>query len=68
MPRKLSKTFVSSEVFFIDGFLSETKCQAILEELKYVAWQPSLTYRRQEDGSRRNQFTEHRLSETAHQR
>ena len=67
MPRKLSKTFVSNEVFFIDDFLSETKCRDILEELKYVAWQPSLTYRRQADGSRRNQLTEHRVSETAHQ-
>ena len=67
MPRKLSKTFVSNEVFFIDDFLSETKCRDILEELKYVAWQPSLTYRKQADGSRRNQLTEHRVSETAHQ-
>ena len=64
---KLSKTFVSSEVFFIDGFLSEAKCRDILEELKYVPWQPSLTYRQQADGSRRNQLTENRLSETAHQ-
>ena len=33
MPRKLSKTFVSSEVFFIDGFLSETKCRDILTRM-----------------------------------
>jgi prolyl 4-hydroxylase len=66
--RKLSKTYVSNEVFFIDGFVSEAKCRDILEELKYVPWQPSLTYRQQVDGSRRNQLTENRVSETAHQK
>lgn len=65
--RNLSKTFVSTDVFFIDGFVSEAKCRDMLEELNYVAWQPSLTYRKQADGSRRNELTEHRLSETAHQ-
>lgn len=64
----LSKTFVSSEVFFIDRFVSEAKCQDILEELNYVPWQPSLTYRQQADGSRRNQLTQNRVSETAHQK
>jgi len=65
--RNLSKTFVTSEIFFIEGFISEEKCSRILEELEIAPWQPSLTYRKQKDGTRRNMLSPFRVSKTAHQ-
>lgn len=58
---------MTSEIFFIDGFLSEAECSSILEELEVAPWQPSLTYRKQTDGAYRNELSPLRVSETAYQ-
>jgi prolyl 4-hydroxylase len=65
--RSLAKNFLTSEIFFIDGFLSGEECGNILEELELAPWQPSLTYRKQEDGVYRNELSSLRVSETAYQ-
>jgi prolyl 4-hydroxylase len=65
--RSLSKKFMTSEIFFIDGFLSGEECSNILEELEVAPWQPSLTYRKQVDGVYRNELSPLRVSETAYQ-
>lgn len=54
-------------VLEIDGFLSPTECQWILNELRYACWRPSLTYMEQDDGVRRDVLSPLRVSETAQQ-
>lgn len=65
--RKLSKNFMTTEIFFVDQFLSEEECRSILEELELAPWQPSLIYRQQTDGVYRNELSPLRVSETAYQ-
>ena len=65
--RNPPKKFITSEIFFMDGFLSEEECSHILEELDVVLWQPSLTYRKQKNGTYQNVLSPFRVSGTAHQ-
>jgi prolyl 4-hydroxylase len=62
-----SKTMVTDEICYIDGFLDARECRFLLDELSVAFWQPSLTYQKQEDNSYLNVLTDFRLSETAHQ-
>jgi prolyl 4-hydroxylase len=50
----------------VDGFLSEQECRAILDELKFAFWQPSLTYVQRADGRHFNAKSDARVSSTAH--
>ncbi len=66
------KVFLTDEISYLDGFLSEKDCSYILEELETVFWRPSLTYRWQQDKISKNVLapvydTQFRVSETAHQ-
>ncbi len=66
-PAASGKTILSEEICFIDGFISGKECDLLLDELSIAFWEPSLTYQKQEDSSYRNNLTDFRLSETAHQ-
>ena len=65
--QSLTKKFKSREIFVIDDFLTPGECSNILKELEIAPWQPSLTYRKQIDGVYRNELSQLRVSETAHQ-
>jgi prolyl 4-hydroxylase len=58
---------IADDIVVIDSFLSEPECNRILKQLKLIPWQPSLTYRQQEDGIYRNVLSGFRTSETAHE-
>jgi prolyl 4-hydroxylase len=61
------EAFAEDGIVFIDDFLSQAECSAILDELNFALWQPSLTYQKQPNGSYVNVLTGFRLSSTAHQ-
>jgi prolyl 4-hydroxylase len=52
---------------WMDGFLSERACAAILEELAFAFWRPSTVILRQADGSLESRRSLTRVSETAAQ-
>lgn len=59
---------VASEMVLIERFLSTEECQAILDELDFALWRPSLTYMLQGDGTRRDVLSPYRTSKTAQQK
>ena len=58
----------ASEMLLIENFLSTGECQAMLDELDFAPWRPSLTYMLQADGIRRDTLSPYRASETAQQK
>jgi prolyl 4-hydroxylase len=63
---RLSRLYLDDEIFVVDGFLSDSDREAILDELDVALWRTSLTYQRQEDHTYRDVLSDMRASETAH--
>lgn len=72
-PQPLDQAFLKpailmpGQIWTFDDFLTPNECESLLSELKISFWEPSLTYRKQEDNRYENVLTEFRKSETAHQ-
>jgi len=65
--RGATRRSVTDDIVIVDEFVSADECGAILEELEYTFWRPSLTYQLQADGTYKNTLTDTRVSHTAYQ-
>ncbi len=62
-----TRKLIADGISYIDGFLSAAECDSILHELDAAYWQESLTYKKQATGVYRDELTDFRVSQTAHQ-
>jgi prolyl 4-hydroxylase len=57
-----------NELLVVDDFISPDECNLVLGELEFASWRRSMTYVLQADGSRLDELSPLRVSETAQQK